>query len=99
MNHKSILNKPKLVVTLIQAGCYRNKVNYVLQVGIAVDETVEENDINDLLWIFGCGDTAVSIIVHAGFVCIFQYLPRRLDLVILYTSKLSVYMKIPEIRF
>ena len=74
-------------------------MNYVLQVGIAVDETVEENDINDLLWIFGCGDTAVSIIVHAGSVCIFQYLPRRLDFVISYTSKLSVYMKIPEIRF
>ena len=31
-----------------------------LQVGVSLDETVEERDINDLLEVFGCDVTAVS---------------------------------------
>lgn len=30
------------------------------QVGVSVDETVEEEDLNDLLWVFGCKKSAVS---------------------------------------
>ena len=30
------------------------------KIGISVDETVEEKDLNDLLWIFGCDKKVVS---------------------------------------
>lgn len=35
----------------------------LLQLGVSLDETVTERDLDDLLWVFGCESSAVSVLM------------------------------------
>ena len=38
-------------------------VFFYLKVGVALDETVREKDLTDLLWVFGCESSTVSTLL------------------------------------
>lgn len=39
------------------------------QLGVSLDETVTERDLDDLLWVFGCESSAVCCWLLPLFVC------------------------------
>lgn len=51
------------------------KILLIPQLGVSLDETVTERDLDDLLWVFGCESSAVRRLFFTHRCFIFYLLP------------------------
>ena len=52
-------NSNSLVMEFLQINC---NLFFLFKVGVSLDETIKEKDLADLLWVFGCDSSVVSIL-------------------------------------
>ncbi|KAK3716749.1 hypothetical protein QZH41_018229 [Actinostola sp. cb2023] len=56
---EKLINLRKIDDQTVSSTCYSIQSHYMI--GVSLDETVKEEDLNDLLWIFGCESTAEEV--------------------------------------